>query len=54
MSVRLDWRERRRMLKLSFPTNLDSYMATYWIIYGAVTRMANGAEESGCRIGLTP
>jgi alpha-mannosidase len=47
--VKLDWREKHRMLKLSFPVNLDSSIVTYEIPYGTIARIANGKEEPGQR-----
>jgi alpha-mannosidase len=47
--VKLDWREKHRMLKLSFPVNLDSSIVTYEIPYGTIARIANGEEEPGQR-----
>lgn len=49
VKVKLDWREKHRMLKLSFPVNLDSSTVTYEIPYGVITRIANGVEEPGQR-----
>jgi alpha-mannosidase len=47
--VILDWRERAKLLKLRFPTRLDSPTATYEIPYGAIERPPNGEEEPGQR-----
>ncbi len=47
--VRVDWREKHRMLKLSFPVNLEESTATYEIPYGVIVRPANGEEEPGQR-----
>lgn len=45
----LDWRERRRVLKLRFGTALESASArsTAGIPYGAIERPADGGEEPG-------
>jgi alpha-mannosidase len=47
--ARLDWREPLRMLKLSFPLNLDNPVATYETPYGFIERPADGEEEPGLR-----
>jgi alpha-mannosidase len=47
--VRVDWREKKRMLKLSFPVNLEESTVTYEIPYGTIVRPANGEEEPGQR-----
>ncbi|MBV9846418.1 MAG: alpha-mannosidase [Kutzneria sp.] len=44
--VRLDWRERQKMLKLRFPTALTADDATFEIPYGHLRRPANGSEEA--------
>jgi len=49
VKVRVDWREKNRMLKLSFPVNLEESTATYEIPYGVIVRPANGEEEPGQR-----
>jgi alpha-mannosidase len=45
--VKLDWREKHKMLKLSFPVNVEKPKATYEIPYGYIERPANGEEEPG-------
>lgn len=45
--VRLDWREQHKMLKLSFPVNVQAPKATYEIPYGFMERPVNGTEEPG-------
>lgn len=45
--VKLDWRERHRMLKLSFPVYVAYPIATYEIPYGFIERPVNGEEEPG-------
>ncbi|HEY5586529.1 MAG TPA: glycoside hydrolase family 38 C-terminal domain-containing protein, partial [Ruminiclostridium sp.] len=45
--VKLDWRETHKMLKLSFPVNVESPKATYEIPYGFIERAVNGEEEPG-------
>ncbi|MCT2584333.1 alpha-mannosidase [Actinophytocola gossypii] len=44
--VTLDWQERRKLLKLRFPTALSDVRATFEIPYGHVERPANGSEEA--------
>jgi alpha-mannosidase len=41
----VDWHERLRLLKLRFPTALESATATYEIPYGHIERPADGGEE---------
>jgi alpha-mannosidase len=45
--VRIDWRERLKLLKLRYPTCIDAETATYEIPYGTIERPANGDEEPG-------
>ncbi len=45
--VRLDWREKYKMLKLSFPVGVSSPEAVYEIPYGFIRRPVNGQEEPG-------
>lgn len=45
--VKLDWREKHKMLKLSFPVNLENAKATYEIPYGFIDRPVNGEEQPG-------
>ncbi|WP_156158002.1 alpha-mannosidase [Gordoniibacillus kamchatkensis] len=47
IKVKLDWREEHKMLKLSFPVNVQNPKATYEIPYGFIERPANGEEEPG-------
>jgi alpha-mannosidase len=47
--VTLDWHERQKMLKLSFPVDVQSPVATYEISYGFIEREANGNEDPGQR-----
>jgi alpha-mannosidase len=47
--VSLDWYEKLKMLKFSFPVNIDSPTATYEIPYGYIERAANGEEDPGQR-----
>jgi alpha-mannosidase len=44
--VTLDWHERRKLLKLRFPTVLSEAAATFEIPYGHLARPANGSEEA--------
>lgn len=45
----LDWKEHLKMLKLSFPVNTLSPVATYEIPYGSIERGTNGDEDPGQR-----
>jgi alpha-mannosidase len=45
--VTLDWREKAHLLKMRFPTALESPTATYEIPFGALERPVDGAEEPG-------
>ncbi|MEW6471804.1 MAG: glycoside hydrolase family 38 C-terminal domain-containing protein [Actinomycetota bacterium] len=45
VAVTLDWRERRRMLKLRYPTALGDVRVTAEVPYGTVARAADGTEE---------
>jgi alpha-mannosidase len=47
VKVKLDWREKHKMLKLSFPLRIDAPQATYEIPYGYIERPVNGEEEPG-------
>ncbi len=47
VQVKLDWREQHKMLKLSFPVNVQQPKATYEIPYGYIERPVNGEEEPG-------
>lgn len=47
--VSLDWNERRKMLKLSFPVEVTSPKPTYEVGYGHIVREANGDEDPGHR-----
>ena len=47
--VTLDWKERLKMLKFSFPTKLENPVSTYETPYGVVSRLPNGNEEPGQR-----
>jgi alpha-mannosidase len=47
--VTLDWHERLKMLKFSFPVDVDSPEATYETPYGFIVRETNGAEDPGQR-----
>jgi alpha-mannosidase len=47
--VTLDWHERLKMLKFSFPVDVESPEATYEIPYGFIVRETNGAEDPGQR-----
>jgi alpha-mannosidase len=43
----VDWHEQQKMLKLRFPINLSSAVATYEIPYGFIQRPTNGIEFPG-------
>jgi alpha-mannosidase len=45
--VTVDWREQFKLLKLTFPINLNFLRATYEIPYGHIERPTNGEEEPG-------
>lgn len=47
VKVKIDWREKHKMLKLSFPVNVDNPRATYEIPYGFIERPVDGEEEPG-------
>jgi len=47
--VTLDWHERLKMLKFSFPVNIESPVATYEVPYGFIERETNGDEDPGQR-----
>lgn len=45
----LDWHQRHQLLKVAFPVGVENPQATYEIPYAAITRPADGHEESGQR-----
>jgi alpha-mannosidase len=47
--VTLDWHEHLKMLKFSFPVDVESPAATYETSYGHIVRATNGEEEPGQR-----
>jgi alpha-mannosidase len=47
--ISLNWNEHLKMIKFSFPLNIDSPVATYETPYGFIKRKANGEEEPGQR-----
>jgi alpha-mannosidase len=47
--VKLDWQERLKMLKFSFPVDVDAPVPTYEAPYGFIVRAANGDEDPGQR-----
>ena len=47
--VTLDWHEHLKMLKFSFPVDVDNPRPTYEIPYGYIVREANGKEDPGQR-----
>lgn len=48
-NVTLDWHEHLKMVKFSFPVDVESPVATYETSYGAIVRTANGDEDPGQR-----
>jgi alpha-mannosidase len=47
--VTLDWHEQLKMLKFSFPVDVESPSATYETPYGHIVRATNGDEDPGQR-----
>jgi alpha-mannosidase len=47
--VTLDWHEHMKILKFSFPVNVENPKATYEISYGAMVRATKGEEDPGQR-----
>lgn len=47
--VSLDWHEHRKIMKFSFPVDVENPVPTYEIAYGFKVRKANGAEDPGQR-----
>ncbi|MCX6223190.1 MAG: alpha-mannosidase, partial [Bacteroidia bacterium] len=47
--VTLDWHEHLKMLKFSFPVDVESPVPTYETAYGFIERTANGWEDPGQR-----
>ncbi len=47
--MKIYWREKFKMLKLSFPLNLVNTISTYEIPYGYIVRKKTGEEEPGQR-----
>jgi len=47
--VALDWHEHQKILKFSFPVDVDDPQPTYEIAYGYKVRKANGDEDPGQR-----
>jgi alpha-mannosidase len=45
--VTIDWREQLKLLKLRYPTSVQSGRATFEVPYGHVERTAGGDEEPG-------
>lgn len=48
-NVMLDWHEKMKMLKFSFPVNVDSPVVTYEVPYGFIERELDGYENPGQR-----
>jgi len=48
-NVSLDWHEQLKMLKFSFPVNVEQPAATFEVPYGFITRDNNGDENPGQR-----
>jgi alpha-mannosidase len=49
LKVTLNWNEHLKMVKFSFPVNIESPVATYETPYGFKVRTANGDEDPGQR-----
>jgi alpha-mannosidase len=47
--VTLDWHERLKMIKFSFPVDVEAPAATYETPYGNIVRQTNGNEDPGQR-----
>ena len=47
--VKLDWHEHLKMLKFSFPVDVESPVATYETSYGHMVRATDGDENPGQR-----
>jgi alpha-mannosidase len=47
--VTLDWHEHLKMLKFSFPVEVDQPRATYEVAYGHIVRKTEGDEDPGQR-----
>lgn len=47
--VKLDWHEQLKMLKFSFPVDVQSPVSTYETPYGHIVRDTNGEENPGQR-----
>lgn len=47
--VTLDWHEKHKMLKFSFPIDVENPTPTYETAYGFITRKATGEEDPGQR-----
>jgi|WetSurMetagenome_2_1015567.scaffolds.fasta_scaffold00336_6 alpha-mannosidase len=47
--VTLDWHEHLKMLKFSFPVDVENPVATYETPYGHIVRATNGDEDPGQR-----
>ncbi|MDR1722526.1 MAG: hypothetical protein LBR84_01125 [Tannerella sp.] len=48
-NVSLNWHEKLKMLKFSFPVDVESPKATYETPYGHIVRATNGEEDPGQR-----
>ncbi|MEI7830513.1 MAG: glycoside hydrolase family 38 C-terminal domain-containing protein [Prolixibacteraceae bacterium] len=48
-AVTLDWHEHLKMVKFSFPVEVESPAATYETSYGTIVRATNGDEDPGQR-----
>ena len=47
--VTLNWHEKLKMVKFSFPVEVDAPTATYEVPYGFIVRQTNGEEDPGQR-----
>lgn len=48
-AVTLDWHEHLKMVKFSFPVEVEAPVATYETSYGTIVRATNGEEDPGQR-----
>ena len=48
-AVTLDWHEHLKMVKFSFPVDVEAPVATYETSYGTIIRATNGDEDPGQR-----
>jgi alpha-mannosidase len=51
LRVSLDWHEHQKILKFSFPMDVQNPKPTYQIACDFIVRKANGDEDSGGEVG---